>query len=290
MQSSRSENMELQLSVLIPWSGRPELARTLEHNIACLKEQRTEVIVVNCGGSAADLAAILQKVSSPMVRAIEIPASRFNKALALNIGIDVARADTVLTLDSDVLLNSETLLTEDINLEREFFSVESMREESPVEQPLQFLQDLREGQLVSVDQVHSLRFTWADGSKSEVRTARKSLVDGNRAGAGLLMVLKRHLVAVGGFNSSLESWGWEDNDIQFRLEHVLQLRHVERGYVVHITHGDDLRAMHGKTRADLTFFNLKRSLAAFAQGKFEGSLHADVREWRSRLRYERCFL
>ena len=267
--------------MVIPWSGRPELARTLEQNLGLLAAYTPEVLVVNCGGDPAALATSAFE-GTGHVRTIDLPAGRFNKALALNLGLHAAQADTVLTLDADVLLNAETLRTDGIDFETSFFTVEAMQETLPSEQPLEFLKGISGSVLAGVDQVHLLRFTWADGTTSEVRTARKSLVDGNRAGAGLLMVRKAHLVAIGGYNSKLEHWGWEDNDIQFRLRHVLGLQHVERGSVQHISHGDELRAMHGQTRADLTFLNLQRSVRAFAHGDFQGTLHADVLAWHER--------
>jgi glycosyltransferase involved in cell wall biosynthesis len=283
MQSDQRSDTKTQISVIIPWSGRLELARTLERNLEFLNHWPAEIIVVNCGGNHDDLTAILAQIRSPFVRQIGIPIPRFNKALALNLGIDAACASTVLTLDSDVLLNADSLSIQGIDLDRAFFSVASMRETSPAEQPFQFLLDEPASALVGVDQVHTLRFTWADGSITEARTARKSLVDGNRAGAGLVMARKAHFLAIGGYRSDLEYWGWEDNDLQFRLQHVLELVHVEGGYVEHITHGDELRAMYGKDRAELTFLNLKRSVAAFARSEFQGSFLDDVRAWSSRI-------
>ena len=96
-----------------------------------------------------------------------------------------------------------------------------------------------------------------------------------RAGPGILLAKKHDLLEVQGYNSNLETWGWEDDDILVRLQYALRLRRVQRGAALHLTHGDDRRALHGSgARSDrLNFLKCCRN---YSNGLFLGTYCSDV--------------
>jgi len=80
---------------------------------------------------------------------------------------------------------------------------------------------------------------------------------------------------IGGFNSELQTWGWEDDDVLVRLQYVLNLRRVQKGEALHLTHGDDRRALGG-TRSQSDQLNFIRCCRNYNKGLFLGTYHADV--------------
>jgi hypothetical protein len=131
--------------------------------------------------------------------------------------------------------------------------------------------------LVSTDVV-TLGF--GDGTRVQVTTSQFDLIGLSRAACGLLAVKKSHLINVGGYNSALKSWGWEDIDVQVRLMRVLRLTHVELGEVRHLSHGDDKRALHGKSKFRNGVANLSMLLRNYSAAQFNGTYENDVAKWK----------
>lgn len=279
--------MSFNISILIPWCDRPEISKTFKHNFDYYCRLNAEVIVLNCGGNRAQLQSYLDEFRLSSLVTVTIPHTRFNKALALNMGISLSTADVLFTLDADILLNNETLRFNDHDLDDSFVTVSRMVESDPGSPALRYLASDKCCRILSAHQTHVFSFTLLDGTHCSVTTSHKNLMDNSRAGAGLLLSRKQHLVGVNGYNSDLEHWGWEDNDIQLRLQRVLGLKHVQSGEVVHLSHSDDWRAMYGESRDTLTWLNLTRSLEKYAEHDFAGSLERDFFKWSSQLLVEK---
>src|SRR5206468_6073614 len=90
---------------------------------------------------------------------------------------------------------------------------------------------------------------------------------------------KKHLLEIDGYNSDLEVWGWEDNDVQLRLKRVLSLRHVETGRALHLSHGDDKRSLKGMGRSESHVLNLGILCGRYSAGNFRGTYKRDLQVW-----------
>lgn len=267
------------LSILIPWCNRPELEYALSQNRPWFIQAEAEVLIINCGGDQDRLRRMTAGAHLPGLKLIKAPYPRFNKALSLNLGIHLSRAEILFTMDADIVSAGFPVKVEAHRLKRAFATVRWLHESNPENPVLKPAPTGGAAYVSAVDQSHSLTFNWSDGTTSSVTTARKSLMDGSRAGAGQLMARREHMIAVGGYNSDLEHWGWEDNDIQLRLVKLLGLDHIESGDVIHLSHDDGSRAMYGETRATLTWHNLKQSIQRYSSNNFLGTLESDVGKW-----------
>ena len=177
----------LSRTALIPWCGRAEIRETLHHNAPILEAMACVPIVVNCGGDSHDLEHILRGSGLREVTQIDVPAPRFNKSLALNIGIDAAPPGIVLVLDADVLLTAGVadLLPDGARGDRfvTFNGVVARPAPPPPPYvgPTSFLQTLINESLTT--------FVWADGTTTTVLRGSTDRASGRRLGPGLLLSL-----------------------------------------------------------------------------------------------------
>src|SRR5207237_6211944 len=109
------------------------------------------------------------------------------------------------------------------------------------------------------------------------------LCDGSRPVAGLLGAKRSHLLKIGGYNSKLERWGWEDDDVQVRLRRTALLQQVESGVVLHLSHGDDRRALYGQSRDHADMRNFSLCCEQYADANFMGTYLQDVEVWKDRV-------
>jgi hypothetical protein len=123
-----------------------------------------------------------------------------------------------------------------------------------------------------------------DDRRVKVETNRTRFADGSRSGPGLILLAREHFLHVDGMNSQLEGWGWEDNDLVARLQLMLGLSERRAGSATHLSHGDHLRCVNGRSRMETANANIARSLARDAQGNFQGTYRADVAAWQARQR------
>lgn len=264
----------MHVSVVIPWSARPELGITLPVNAALFAKHSAEVIVVNCGGSTETLDPLLHAPGLDTVRCVTLPGAPFNRSLAKNIGISCCTGDIVFFLDADILLESDVFRDMPaLAKHRRVQKIRTVRESRPSHDPtLGYLDE----QIVT----HDIRFK--NGGRAKLEFIVRG--DGSRCGSGLLMVEKCHAVAVNGFNSELEGWGFEDIDFQLRLQAVLALQLVSAGDVVHLSHGDEQRGLAEGQSRDLEIRrNMSQCYGNYSRGNFQGSYSRDVEAWQDRL-------
>jgi N-terminal domain of galactosyltransferase len=263
------------LSVLIPWYERDELRLTLAANAPFFHSQRADVLVLNCGGDRGRLRDLIAASEAAGVRQLDISAPKFNKSRALNIGISQAKFDHLLTLDADIVLLDDSLALALGSLdELSFVTIEWVHESrypASAGNPLSVAGSLG-ARLVNTT---TLEFTFPDGDTIHYQASRRNPFRNMRAGPGILLAKKQDLLKVQGYNSNLETWGWEDDDILLRLQYVLKQRRIQTGAALHLTHGDDRRTLQGRfSRSDQ--LNFLKCCRAYNNGQFLGTYESDV--------------
>jgi hypothetical protein len=275
------------LSVLVPWCDREELQECLERNSGWIEQNEAEVLVLNCGGNLDNFKKSARGQERNWLRPIHIPRAAFNKCLALNIGTMMGHSPVVLALDADTILASDVVARSLSFLSGPaFVTTEWLHETVPnpaFKKVVSSLQGIEDQGLVDVRYNTYAEFLYKDGSVISHRTFRQSQLTANRAGAGVLFVKKEHLLEVGGYNSELELWGWEDNDIAIRLRTVLDLEHLEIGDAIHMSHSDSKRALNGLARMETSLQNLARLCPRYSMKNFQGTYAADTSAWASLL-------
>jgi glycosyltransferase involved in cell wall biosynthesis len=258
------------LSVIIPWKDRPELRDMLIRNLPFLDPSVCDAIIVNCGGNAALLGDCLSGLPQH-IRFISVTRRKFNKSFALNIGVSASNSHALLFLDSDIILEQDLLrLALSMLSGQTFLTVAVVRES---EGSRQFTAES------SLELAYSVRITTPSsvGKSIQLETNRVRPTEGTRSGPGLIAVERHHFLAVGGMNSALEGWGWEDLDLIARLQFELNLKRVQHGSVVHLTHTDAVRSLFDVSREQSEQNNYLTCLANYSIGHFRGTYDTDMR-------------
>lgn len=264
--------------MVIAWRDRPELAETLAHNARHLAAHDAEIVVVNCGGQpTAALTEALARLALPRLRWLDVPVPRFNKSLALNLGAWAARAGRLFFLDADVLLEPDVLPAALGHLDAGpcLVTVERVRESQAAPAP---------SYPALAEIAYTIELVTPDGRTAQVETNRVRPGDGSRSGPGLVLLPRDQFLAVDGMNAALEGWGWEDLDLLARLQLALGLPRRRAGTVVHLSHGDDRRALLGRSRGATENDNFQRCLANLGAGNYHGTFARDVAAWASQVR------
>ncbi|SEL76513.1 N-terminal domain of galactosyltransferase [Stigmatella aurantiaca] len=261
------------LSIIIPWSGRPELDATLGRNRRFFAAHPFEVLVVNCGGDIRMFRRVLRAHRFPGLRGLEMRGTSFNKSLALNLGASTARAGHLLFLDTDVVLRRD-FLAESLALlgKRHFVTVDRVFESHPPSKRRSRLREL----------AYLMRFVDQKGRIAQVETRRMNLRDGSRNGPGLVMMRRKHFEEINGMNAELSGWGWEDLDLLIRLQLALGLTQKRHGDVVHLTHGDEQHRLGGMHRKASELINLSTCLENYRTGYYWGTCEGDFQKWQGR--------
>lgn len=262
------------VSVIIPWSNRAEIEVALALNRPEFEAVGAEVMVVNCGGDGAMLASAIKRSGYQGVRRIDIPVFKFNKCLAINLGVHLCRRKLLFLLDTDIILG-EGFLKEALPLISaiNYTTVERVVEkESSPPSP---------SYLMSMSQ--KTEFTCRDGKIIRFEHERLYFDDNSRAGYGLVVMRKEDFHAIGGMNSQLQTWGYEDHDLHLRLNAVLGLSVIRVGRATHLTHGDNKRNLGGTTKSESHSLNVAISYDNYARGNFMGTYEADVAQWSARV-------
>lgn len=266
----------IRLTTIIPWCNRLELERTLRDNGPLLEAMRSQVVVVNCGGDA-ELLQRLVASSGVAARRIDVPV-KFNRSLAINIGIGCAEPGALLILDADILLTSTLRPYAECCVERRCFGILAGMTSLPPQRPLftpppgSFLRKV----------VTSVResYHWADNRVSDVVLGRTDCASDFRTACGIILVVSDEMKAIGGYRSDFHGWGWEDIDVQVRL-----LRHGVASMLVHeeirhLEHGNDVRDLNGTKLHESAAANRRRAWRAYCAGDLHGTYLADVERWR----------
>src|SRR6266480_5887077 len=96
------------LSVIIPWCDRPEIAETLTANLPIFRSYAMAVTIVNCGGDSTELEKIVLEAGADalLLHLTDVP---FNLSLARNLGLEYSCSEYVFMLDADVVVSDKTV-------------------------------------------------------------------------------------------------------------------------------------------------------------------------------------
>lgn len=264
------------LSIVVSWRDRRELAQSLPGLAAAARVTGGGVRVVNFGGSRRLLAEQLAAAGEPPeARVVEVAGQRyFNKARAQNLGAAASDHPYLFFCDCDIVVEPEVIadLLERLRSKPGSFAT---------------LAGVRESELNSRGGRHvvcfgyELRIRTADGRELRIFDHEEDAEDGTRQAPGLLMVRRGDFLAVNGYNSRLEGWGWEDQDMISRLTLGGGLERISEGQAVHLSHDDEARiAAYPPCRdrwenRDRVF---RQALANYDRADFRGTYDRDVAE------------
>jgi glycosyltransferase involved in cell wall biosynthesis len=256
------------LSILIPWCARDELRVTLTANAPIFRAHDAEILILNCGGSRERLRGLIDASGVTGARQLDMDVPRFNKSLALNVGLAHARADLVFVLDADtVLLGPLPMEAIDDN---SFLTIEALYESAHFD-ATRTHQDATAAS--AKDAV--LELTFRGGVKVRHQLSVRDELGNARAVPGLLLAKKGDLLSIQGYNSELDSWGWEDDDVLVRLQYALGRRRIQGGEALHLTHGDERRLLRG-SRSQSDRRNFIKCCRNYNNGIFWGSYRSDI--------------
>jgi glycosyltransferase involved in cell wall biosynthesis len=254
------------VSIIIPWRDRAELAKTLEANLRFIAEWQAELLIVNFGGDSQWLDGIVDQHDTRL-RVIEVRVDRFNKSRALNIGIHFARAEYVLLLDADVILTDFDLHLAMARVDGgAWVGLKKIVESASAEK--------RSGRIAQFANYFEL--VLSDQRVVRVETKRTYFSDGARSCPGILFLRRQDLLDIGGFNSALVGWGWEDIDLHVRLGLILGRESSEMGAGLHLSHGDENRFFLGSSPAENNHRNRQICMGLYDAGMFEGTYEQDT--------------
>jgi predicted glycosyltransferase involved in capsule biosynthesis len=261
-------------SMLIAWSDRPQLGLALKENRAILERHRVETIVVNAGGRSELLRRLLSEAQVYNTRAVELPDTQFNKSLCINIAAYLSSGRCCFLTDGDIIVSSDVFAEAEEHLVRDSTFVvvqriiESLPESLEPEEAPNFA--------FLAEQIITRELISVDGRKAVLRT--RTSPNGMRGGHGLVLLRKEDLIRVGGLNSNLLGWGYEDTDFQIRLQFLLNLVSCEtNGHVLHLTHGSHHRDDHSFRR------NMFACFDNYSKGNYMGTFHRDCEAWRDKI-------
>jgi glycosyltransferase involved in cell wall biosynthesis len=263
------------VSVVISWRDRVELGQALPSLLAEVEREAGELVVVNYGGDPTKLD---QQVShfGDRLRVVQVNDKPFfNKGAAHNLGAFYTEHPVLFFCDCDILL-PEGLLA----------SLHQRLAES--DSSFITLAGVTETEKNSRQAKHIVRFGYelnlraSDGRELRIVDNEEDAQDGSRQAPGLLIVRRENFLEVDGYNSKLDGWGWEDQDMISRLTLGAGLKRISEGYVLHISHGDEARigAYPYADRWSSRDRMFRRALANYDDANFRGTYTRDTENLR----------
>lgn len=260
-----------QLSVLIPWKDRPALAIALTRNAAQFRGCDAEIVIVNAGGDEALLSNLVRVSCVDNVRYVTLPEGPFNRSLCFNIGALASQSEYLFLVDADIILLTDFLREAIEHLRRCSCFVAVRR---IVESDASMIGERDLERYAFLEEIVETRELLTVDGRRAVLKARSSPAQGVRAGDGLIVLKKSDMLAVGGMNASLVGWGYEDTDLQTRLQFMLGIERVELGDVTHLSHPGTLRDFEACIR------NREQCNQNYSRGDYLGTLERDAIMWK----------
>jgi len=257
------------LSVIIPWCNRQELPAVIEANKSVFDKHDLEVIIANVGGDTQ----MIRNVVRPGVRICQILSCKFNKSMALNLGVHVSNADNLFFLDTDILLTEDFLSSAmTVIQDRGTVVVDKVLETA-------MLNTRSDDNDLIEEIVTYLEVRAKNGRRAIIQNRRDSFTHFNRVGNGLIFVSKKDFLAVDGMNSGLAGWGFEDDDFLLRLQLGAGLRATAMGTVTHLTHDNRMRDLNGQSVEEQIKMNYTIAVQRYKAGNYRGSYTSDMEKW-----------
>lgn len=258
----------MRFTVLISHYRRPEIQATLKNNASFFRALDSEIVIATAG--PAD--SILENLPPGLVvRVIERSSSEianFNKCEALNAAFAYGTADNILLLDADILIApNDALGISTVPYDRSYGVLKGIRENgsTPTGSKLK-------------TRTSRVLFETNNGLRADVVKSSAVYEPMTFNGTGLLCMSRSAFEDVGGFNEELHGWGWEDVDLQVRLQFAGYSPVEIETTAVHLTHDDTIRASGLKSRYDTEAENSARAIARYEAGLFIGTLSSYAEE------------
>jgi GT2 family glycosyltransferase len=262
------------LSIVVSWRDREELARALPGMSAVAQATGGDLTVVSFGGSRQALREQIAGQADALT-VVEVGEQRyFNKACAQNLGAAASVQPYLFFCDCDIVLDPETVARLAHRLRSSpgsFATLAGVRESAL---------NSRGGRHV-VCFGYELRIRTADGRLLQIVDNEEDAENGTRQAPGLLLVRRSDFLAIGGYNSRLHGWGWEDQDMIARLTLGAGLTRIQEGVAIHLSHGDEARIAAYppvKDRWESRDRMFRQALANYDLADFQGTYDRDVRE------------
>lgn len=249
------------LTIIMTVKDRSEIIETLQYLDKEFKELRPlEILIVSQDKSILYLESELRNLHhiNTIVKIIQYPCEKFNKSLAINIGISKAKGEKILQLDVDIqidLFNLEQMVK---GLVKDSFVILKEIKESE--------EDVIEGDIKEFKFSLGFKFLNIDIS---VDTSKYYFNTGTRMAPGMLLAWKKDLIQVQGYDSNLEGYGFEDIDIIIRLK-ALGRKLFEIGCGHHILKITDV----SRRKSDSN--NLWYCVDKYHVGNFLGTMDQDL--------------
>jgi len=185
----------------------------------------------------------------------------FDKSKLLNLGLEASSSEKILCSDADIIWTGKAI--DELTA-------------SCICGAFGFCYIL---QVVETDPAQSrgahIRLAWSlaqEGSATILRLNERQSMKELRPGYGLVFGSRQSFYSVGGFKDHWGGgWGWEDVDFLVRAK-ILGASLNSAGCVQHQTHGDELRAISGTSKAESRNHNVRLSLQDIRAGKISGPL------------------
>ena len=196
----------------------------------------------------------------------------FNKAAAQNMGAAHAEYPLLFFCDCDILL--EPVLVDRL-----------CQKIATTPQSFATLAGVRESEVNSREANHVISFGYelfirtADGRNLHIVDSEEDGESGERNAPGLLFVRQTDFHSIAGYNSDLQGWGWEDQDMISRLTLGLGLSRIIEGHAVHLSHGDQARIAHYlevASRWESRDRMFRKALSNYDKADFSGSYSRDL--------------
>jgi predicted glycosyltransferase involved in capsule biosynthesis len=259
-------------SIVVSWRDRIELGQALPTMLAVANAVGGDVNVVSYSGSRVLLDQQLG-VYADAVNVIKVAGEEyFNKAAAQNIGASRTGGRMLFFCDCDILLDHDSvlgLLDKVDHSENTFGTLAGVRESE--------LNSRGAHHVVSFG--YELNIRTADGRHLRIVDNEEDAEDGTRQAPGLLIVHRKHFEAIDGYNSWLQGWGWEDQDMIARLTLGLGLTRISEGHAIHISHDDQARTSFYppvSSRWESRDRMFRAALANYDNNHFAGTYREDM--------------
>jgi predicted glycosyltransferase involved in capsule biosynthesis len=260
------------ITIVVPWRDRAEFSQTAAPLARIARRVGGELLVVNLGGCIDTLNKFLSEVPDAKIHHVQ-HRSLFNKCLAQNFGVKLSSHDILFFCDCDVIVSENDLLSlyEQVKKTPNTFGT--------IAQVKETVANTRKGTHVVKFGYHLLIGT-ADGRTLAITDHEEDLSTGTRCAPGLLLLRKDDFLAVNGYNSDLNGWGWEDQDMISRLILGRGLQRLSQGQALHVSHSDGVRAQAYSDHNiwDSRDRNFRAALRNYDVGNFLGTYSKDIIE------------
>jgi glycosyltransferase involved in cell wall biosynthesis len=260
------------ISIIIPWYNRIELKQSLPTLISCCEEIGGEVVIVNFGGNKDILQEQIesheQKISIINVQNTQA----FNKPIAQNIGAKYTKYPFLFFCDCDIFFETNVIkeLLDKVTQQRNVFGTLLGIQET-------IINSRNAGNLELFG--YHLRLRINDGTEVNIVDNEEDASQGTRQAPGILLVKRQDFEKIEGYNSALDGWGWEDQDMVCRLTLYAKLHRINHGMAFHISHDDESRMMgynNYQNRWQSRDIMFRRALNNYDKNDFLGTYSHDI--------------